>query len=106
MRTLDPAELVWLAEARELLRGPGVDLTDIAWLGGHVDELMAAWHQTMPSLRWDPLPTTTAVGLAVGDAVVARVPGLEWVDELAGRSALPDEPARHSGALRLLTRRR
>ncbi|HEX5332793.1 MAG TPA: DUF3806 domain-containing protein [Cellulomonas sp.] len=79
VRTLDPAELVWLAEARELLRGPGVDLTDIAWLGGHLDGLMTTWHHTMPSLRWDPLPTTTAVGLAVGDAVIARVPGLEWV---------------------------
>jgi Domain of unknown function (DUF3806) len=79
VRTLDPVELVWLGEARELLRGPGVDLTDVAWLGGHLDELMTAWHHTMPSLRWDPLPTTTAVGLAVGDAVVARVPGLEWV---------------------------
>lgn len=79
VRTLDPVELVWLAEARELLRGPDVDLTDVAWLGGHVDELMTAWHHTMPSLRWDPLPTTTAVGLAVGDAVIARVPGLAWV---------------------------
>ena len=79
VRTLDPAELVWLAEARELLRGPGVDLTDIAWLGGHLDGLMTTWHHTMPSLRWDPLPTTTAVGLAVGDALIARVPGLEWV---------------------------
>jgi hypothetical protein len=79
VRTLDPVELVWLAEARELLRGPDVDLTDVAWLGGHVDELMTAWHHTMPSLRWDPLPTTTAVGLAVGDAVIARVTGLERV---------------------------
>ncbi len=79
VRTLDPVELVWLGEARELLRGPGVDLTDIAWLGGHLDGLMTAWHHTMPSLRWDPLPTTTAVGLAVGDAVIARVPALEWV---------------------------
>ena len=79
VRTLDPVELVWLAEARELLRGPDVDLTDVAWLGGHIDGLMTAWHHTMPSLRWDPLPTTTAVGLALGDAVIARVPALEWV---------------------------
>jgi hypothetical protein len=79
VRTLDPAELVWLAEARELLRGPGVDLTDVTWLGAQVDSLMASWHRTPPGLRWDPVPTTTAVGLAVGDAVIARVPGLRWV---------------------------
>jgi hypothetical protein len=66
-------------ELRPAVRAPGVDLTDIAWLGGHVDELMTTWHHAMPSLRWDPLPTTTAAGLAVGDAVIARVPGLEWV---------------------------
>ncbi|MGV8977853.1 MAG: DUF3806 domain-containing protein [Cellulomonas sp.] len=84
VRTLDPTELVWLGEARELLRGPGVDLTDLDWLSGHVDALLAAWRDTMPSLRWDPLPTTTAVGLAVGDAVIARVPGLEWVYALGG----------------------
>lgn len=58
VRTLDPVELVWLGEARELLRGPGVDLTDVAWLGGHLDELIATWYGTMPSWRWDLLPTT------------------------------------------------
>lgn len=149
VRTLDPAELVWLAEARELLRGPGVDLTDVAWLGAHVDSLMSSWHSTPPALRWDPVPTTTAVGLAVGDAVIARVPELQWayvldargshyalahprttsielpidavtsvwaqgrpgmlpglVDELVARSTPgAHEPARMSGALRLLTRR-
>ena len=78
-RPLDPTELVWLAEARELLRGPRVDLTDVAWLGSHLDSLMASWHRSPSAARWDPSPTTTAVGLAVGDAVIARVPGLGWV---------------------------
>lgn len=154
VRTPDPAELVWLEEARELLRGPETDLTDVGWLGAQLDVLMGSWHACPPAERWNPIPTTTALGIAVGDAVIARVPGLEWVyvlepggsrfalahrastllehpieavsalwsegrpgtlrplvDQLARRalsltSAAPDEPARLTGALRLLGLRR
>lgn len=154
VRTPDPAELVWLEEARELLRGPQTDLTDVGWLSAQLDVLMGSWHACPPAERWNPTPTTTALGIAVGDAVIARVPGLEWVyvlepggsrfalahrastlldhpieavsalwsdghpgtlrplvDQLARRalsltSAAPDEPARLTGALRLLGLRR
>lgn len=79
VRGLDPAELMWLEESRELLRGPGVDVTDADRLGVLLDELMGAWHAAAPAARWDPLPTITALGLLAGDVVVARVPGLTWV---------------------------
>lgn len=79
VRGLDPAEILWLEESRELLRGPGLDLTDVERLGALLDELMTAWHAAEPVERWDPLPTITALGLLTGDAVVARVPGLGWV---------------------------
>lgn len=79
VRGLDPAEAMWLEESRELLRGPGLDLTDVDRLGVLLDELMTAWHATEPDRRWDPLPTVTALGLLAGDVVVARVPGLTWV---------------------------
>ena len=158
MRPLDPGELVWLEEARELLRGPGVDLRDVGWLGAQLDVLMAVWHETPPVARWNPRPTTTALGITTGDAVIARVPGLQWVQLLepgasrfalahpataslghpleaveaawaagrpgalrplvdrlaaeatgrtrASRTHVADEPARRSGALRLLGLRR
>ncbi len=79
VRGLDPAEAMWLAESRELLRGPGLDLTDVDRLGVLLDELMGAWHAVEPPLRWDPVPTITALGLLAGDVIVARVPGLTWV---------------------------
>ena len=79
VRSPDPSELVWLEEARELLRGPQSDLTDVGWLGAQLDVLMGAWHACPTAERWNPTPTTTALGIAVGDAVIARVPGLEWV---------------------------
>jgi len=79
VRTPDPAELMWLEEARELLRGPGIDLTDVQWLGTQLDTLMASWHTCPPAQRWNRVPTTTALGIAAGDAVIARVPGLQWV---------------------------
>ena len=79
VRSLDPAELVWLEEARELLRGPGLDLTDVAWLGTQLDTLMASWHARPVAERWNRIPATTALGIAVSDAVIARVPGLQWV---------------------------
>jgi hypothetical protein len=79
VRELDPAELVWMEECRELLRGPGLDLADVGWLGTLLDASMTPWHAASRPARWNPLPTITAVGIAAGDAVVSRVPGTAWV---------------------------
>lgn len=74
----DPYQLVWMEELRELLRGPGVDLT----IPEHVERLFVdwccRWHATTPAERWDPLPSLTALGIAVGDLLRAARPDLLW----------------------------
>lgn len=74
----DPYQLVWMEELREFLRGPGIDLT----VPAHVEKLFidwcSRWHATTPSERWNPLPSLTALGVAVGDLVRAERPDLNW----------------------------
>ena len=74
----NPYQLVWMEELRELLRVPGVDLT----IPEHVERLFVdwccRWHATTPAERWDPLPSLTALGIAVGDLARAQRPDLRW----------------------------
>ena len=74
----DPFQLVWMEELRELLRGPDIDLA----VPQHVDRLFVGWcsrwHATPPAERWDPLPSLSALGVAVGDLVRTRRPDLRW----------------------------
>lgn len=79
VRPLDPADLHWMQECRRHLHGPDTDLDDLDQLSAVFDKYAAAWHATEPALRWDPRPTTTAAGIAVGDLVVRRAPGASWV---------------------------
>ena len=74
----NPFQLVWMEELRELLRVPGVDLT----VPEHVERLFVdwccRWHATPPAERWNPMPSLSALGVAVGDLVRAQRPDLRW----------------------------
>lgn len=74
----DPFQLVWMEELREHLRGPRIDLT----VPDQVEQLFVdwccRWHATTPAERWDPMPSLTALGVAVGDLVRAARPDLRW----------------------------
>lgn len=72
LREPTPVELVWMEEFRIHLRAPGVDLTSVGDLSRLFDTYCAAWHQRTAAERWDPNYVITALGVALGDALVAR----------------------------------
>ncbi|WP_034227630.1 DUF3806 domain-containing protein [Actinotalea ferrariae] len=74
---LNPAELAWVADLRASLPGGGVDLDPVA-VGRVYDDALDAWLAAPPSGRFDPNGVINAIGVAVGDAICARVPGARW----------------------------
>ena len=74
---LNPAELVWAAQHRELVS----ELCDgdvDEWTVGHLfDRVHGTWlaSEEQP----DPSPLVHAFGVALGDLVARDVPGLAWV---------------------------
>lgn len=74
----DPADLVWMEELREFLRGPGVDLGDLEYLQARYLDYCTNWHAQAPEQRWNPRTVLNAFGVALGDLVRGAAPGLSW----------------------------
>lgn len=74
----DPADLMWLEELREFLRGPGVDLGDLEYLQARYVDYCTNWHAQALEQRWNPTTVLNAFGVALGDLVRGAVPGLSW----------------------------
>ncbi len=96
VRPPGPVEYVWMEERRELLRGPDVDLTDLGQLAATFDDYVARWHTTPDAARWDPTVSAVAFGVAVGDVVIARVPGTRWAVHPSGLPRLALTHPAHS----------
>ncbi|WP_258724138.1 DUF3806 domain-containing protein [Cellulomonas sp. NS3] len=78
---LGPADLAWLDRVRGSLPA-GASATDPQAIGRRYDDALDAWSTGGGS--GDPTGAIDAVGVALGDAVCARVPGARWavaVDE-------------------------
>lgn len=74
---LNPAELAWLDQVRGSLPGGGGAL-DPGVIGSLFDDALDAWLAAPAPDRDDPNAVINVVGIAVGDAVCARVPGARW----------------------------
>ena len=90
----NPAELEWIADNLARLRSDGVDIADAISLGGYFDRAYREWAAFPESLRDDPNPVITRVGIGVGEHLRQRT-GLEWAietDEYGTELALIGEP--------------
>lgn len=74
---LNAAELGWLDELRSNLPGGGVGMPPEA-IGRLVDQLLDAWWATPEPERTDPNIVINTIGVALGDALCARVPEARW----------------------------
>ncbi|NLF05895.1 MAG: DUF3806 domain-containing protein [Actinomycetales bacterium] len=90
---LNEGETRWLAELRTMI--PDAATFSLADLGTLSDNLLASWQAE----RGDPNNVINALGVTLGDAVVARVPGARWAvfsdadgAELAVTNAAPGNP--------------
>ena len=72
LRDPTPVELVWMEELRVHLRSPEVDLTCDRDLSQLFDTYCRTWHARADGERWDPNYVITALGIALGDVLVAR----------------------------------
>lgn len=75
---LNPAELVWAAQHREIITGLCSGTVDTQTLGDLFDRVQAIWLQSDERDRTDPEPLVHAFGVTLGDLVAQRVPGLVW----------------------------
>lgn len=76
---LNPAELVFVAQHRELVSGLcGGTVTPDA-LGALYDRVLVTWVATPEPDRADAQQLVRAFAIALGDLVVERVPGVAWV---------------------------
>ncbi len=73
---LNPAELVWAAQHREIITGLCAGTVDTQSLGDLFDRVQAIWVQSQD--RTDPESLVHAFGVSLGDLVAHRVPGLVW----------------------------
>ncbi|WP_426594204.1 hypothetical protein ACPPVS_01530 [Cellulomonas sp. McL0617] len=76
IRTLTPAETVHLDRARDNLRSAGVDVTDPSAVGALLDHARTSWAALPASAP--PAAMILALGVGVGDLLIARVPGARW----------------------------
>jgi hypothetical protein len=77
---LNAAEIIWAAQHREIIAdlcsGAGSDSVDAQAVSDLFDRVQAIWLQSDdPS---DSAPLVHAFGVALGDLVAERVPGLVW----------------------------
>jgi hypothetical protein len=75
---LNPAEAAWLDELREVL-AQGAGPLEPAMISDLFDAMLDDWLATPVPKRPDPNSVINAIGVALGDAVCARVPGARWV---------------------------
>ena len=87
VRALTVDELGHLDRARAHLRASGVDLTDAEAVGTLLHSTRTRWAAEPGA----PLPQAMvmALGVGVGDLVVARVPGSRWALRTAGSAPSP-----------------
>ncbi|WP_029290865.1 DUF3806 domain-containing protein [Cellulomonas sp. HZM] len=87
MRPLTPAEAAHLDRMRAFLRGSGADVTDASSLSALLDQTRARW----ASARTAELPEAmlAALGVGLGDLVLALAPGARWVLRTAGPRPAP-----------------
>lgn len=87
VRPLTPDELGHLDRARAHLRASGADLTDVDAVGALLHATRTRW-AVEPGA---PVPQAMvmALGVGVGDLVVARVPGSRWALRTAGAAPTP-----------------
>jgi len=76
MRALTPAEGAHLDHARASLRSSGVDVTSAAALGALLHRSRTSWAASGASAP--PQAMLLALGVGVGDLVVAGAPGARW----------------------------
>ena len=72
LRDPSPVELVWMEELRIHLRAPEVDITCVQDLSQLFDTYCQTWHGRGDGERWDPNYVITALGVALGDVLVAQ----------------------------------
>ena len=73
---LNAAELVWAAQHRELVAGLCAGSVDAQTVSDLFDRVQSMWLQSED--RADSTPLVNAFGVALGDLVTERVPGLAW----------------------------
>ena len=73
---LNTAEIVWAAQHRELVAGLCSGTVDAHTVSDLFDRVQATW--LLADERSDPTPLVHAFGVALGDLVAERVPGLVW----------------------------
>lgn len=76
---LNPAELVFLAQHRELVAGLCGGSVAPEALGALYDRVLVTWAATPADDRTDAGQLVRAFGIALGDLVVALSPGTAWV---------------------------
>ncbi|MEP7763877.1 DUF3806 domain-containing protein [Sanguibacter sp. 25GB23B1] len=79
LREPTPVDLVWMEELRLHLRAPSTDITDLACISGLFDEYCRSWHDAPEGERWNPNHVITALGICLGDILVAQSPGSHWM---------------------------
>ncbi len=75
---LDLCWLTWMAELREFLSGPGIDLSDLNFLESLYIEYCTNWHAQPAEGRWNPQTAMNALAVAVGDCIYKQIPGARW----------------------------
>jgi len=86
---LDRAGTVWTTRHRDLIADLCDDTVDTRALGDLFDRVQAVWRDS--EHRIDPRLLVNAFGVALGDLVAVRVPGLSWAryrDDAGGEVVL------------------
>lgn len=73
---LNAAEVIWAAQHREIVADLCSGSVDAQTVSDLFDRVQAIWLQS--SDRTDSAPLVHAFGVALGDLVAERVPGLAW----------------------------
>ena len=73
---LNAAELIWAAQHREIVADLCAGSVDASTVSDLFDRVQAIWVQSED--RTDSAPLVHAFGVALGDLVAERVPGLSW----------------------------
>lgn len=72
------AEAEWLDAIRAAARTAGIDLASAESVERVLDEGLDAWTAAPPDERFDPSSLLHMLGCALGDLLVARMPGSRW----------------------------
>ncbi|PFG35215.1 DUF3806 domain-containing protein [Sanguibacter antarcticus] len=79
LREPTPVDLVWMEELRLHLRSPGTDVTSLESVSTLFDTYCQSWHDAPEGARWNPNHVITALGICLGDILVAQSPGSHWM---------------------------